>query len=146
MQSARNNPSSVLHRGRDSRLLPCCYPMFCLHHRLTLVPAVLDTRVLPTFLVLKTLGALMSYQSFLLKGSTLQKGKEGGVRVRRVPALGVFEKESCDAPSQGRILYSRLLLASLLSLGQSCTIKTCNSLQSQHYPSHQSPYTHPSPR
>jgi hypothetical protein len=38
---------------------------------LTLVPWVLVTRVLPTLRTLKALGALMSYQSFLLKGSTI---------------------------------------------------------------------------
>jgi len=38
----------------------------------TLVPCVLETRVLPMLRTLKTDGALISYQSFLLKGSTLQ--------------------------------------------------------------------------
>ena len=37
-----------------------------------MVPWVLDTKVLPTFRTLNTDGALMSYQSFLAKGSTLQ--------------------------------------------------------------------------
>jgi hypothetical protein len=40
---------------------------------LTLVPCVLETRVFPTFLTLNTDGAFISYQSFLLKGSTLQE-------------------------------------------------------------------------
>lgn len=39
----------------------------------TLVPWVLVTRVLPTFLMLKIEGALMSYQSFLAKGSALKQ-------------------------------------------------------------------------
>ena len=38
----------------------------------TLVPCVLETRVLPMLRTLKTDGALISYQSFLLNGSTLQ--------------------------------------------------------------------------
>lgn len=38
----------------------------------TLVPWVRVIRVFPTFLVLKTEGALMSYHSFFAKGSTLQ--------------------------------------------------------------------------
>ena len=37
----------------------------------TLVPCVLDTRVFPMLRTLNTDGALMSYQSFLEKGSTL---------------------------------------------------------------------------
>lgn len=37
----------------------------------TLVPWVLVTRVFPIFLILKTEGALMSYQSFFANGSTL---------------------------------------------------------------------------
>ena len=39
---------------------------------LTLVPWVLVTRVLPTWRLENMVGALMSYQSFLVKGSTLQ--------------------------------------------------------------------------
>lgn len=42
----------------------------------TLVPCVLETRVFPMFLFAKTDGALMSYQSFLEKGSTLYKTKK----------------------------------------------------------------------
>jgi hypothetical protein len=39
----------------------------------TFVPAVRVTRVLPTLRFVKELGAFTSYQSFLEKGSTLQK-------------------------------------------------------------------------
>ncbi len=39
----------------------------------TFVPCVLDTSVFPTFLTLNTDGALISYQSFFAKGSTLQE-------------------------------------------------------------------------
>lgn len=39
----------------------------------TLVPAVRVTKVLPTLRTVNAPGALMSYQSFLVKGSTLRK-------------------------------------------------------------------------
>lgn len=41
----------------------------------TLVPWVLVTRVLPTLRTVNMVGALMSYQSFLAKGSELRVGK-----------------------------------------------------------------------
>lgn len=43
-------------------------PGACYH---TLVPCVLVTRVLPQLRTLNIVGALMSYQSFLAKGSVL---------------------------------------------------------------------------
>jgi len=48
-------------------------PILCTYSESnTLVPWVRVTRVLPTFFTWKTEGALMSYQSFLEKGSALQ--------------------------------------------------------------------------
>lgn len=44
----------------------------------TLVPCVLDTRVLPTLRLVNRSGALMSYHCFLVNGSTLQNHEKPG--------------------------------------------------------------------
>ena len=44
----------------------------------TLVPCVLDTRVLPTLRLVNSSGALMSYHCFLVNGSTLQNHEKPG--------------------------------------------------------------------
>jgi len=54
----------------------------------TLVPCVLETRVLPMLRTLKTDGALISYQSFLLNGSTLQGKRNRHTKKTGQPARG----------------------------------------------------------
>jgi hypothetical protein len=56
---------------------------------LTLVPCVRVTSVLPALRTVNMVGALMSYQSFLAKGSELRCGAAGGAQPAR------------DGPQQG---------------------------------------------
>lgn len=74
-----------------------------------MVPCVLDTRVLPTLRTEKTEGALMSYQSFLEKGSTLQDNEQ---RMNETSNSRFY----CEERNGGGRASSRLLLASLLAL------------------------------
>jgi hypothetical protein len=63
---------------------------------LTLVPCVLETRVFPTFLTLNTDGALISYQSFLLKGSTLQENNKRRHETRNGSAPDLRAREGSE--------------------------------------------------
>jgi hypothetical protein len=90
---------------------------------LTLVPCVLETRVFPTFLTLNTDGAFISYQSFLLKGSTLQEDNKHRHQTRNRSGPDLRAREGSERTpdlrkrrGRGR-RNSRLLLASFLPLG-----------------------------
>jgi hypothetical protein len=74
---------------------------------LTFVPCVLVTKVLPTWRVVKVLGAFTSYQSFLEKGSTLHHR----MRVRQQHCQ---QGRGCSQLVWKRGLH--FLLASLLAL------------------------------
>ena len=78
---------------------------------ITLVPCVRVTRVLPTFFTWKTEGALISYQSFLAKGSDLNK-KPRNPKSERTEYK--TPKRECKTGEKGS--YARLLLAALFAL------------------------------
>jgi hypothetical protein len=83
----------------------------------TFVPCVLDTSVFPTFLTLNTDGALISYQSFFAKGSTLQEKRTSRKPHQHPCAMATKSERKKDGRGGwGGEVNSRLLLGSLLPL------------------------------
>lgn len=83
----------------------------------TLVPCVRVTSVLPTFLTVNIDGALMSYQSFLAKGSTLGiKTDTDKIKTRSRMTDHRNVKEEREKKQYGKSFHLRLLLSSFLPL------------------------------